>query len=284
MLIDGWAVQTSVSAGVAQFPEDATCAEALLRKADIALYRAKANGGGEVHSFTYCMEEAERRRATVAEALREAIEKGEIVVPHYQLLVDLKTANLLGYEVLSRWQSPLLGSVTPSEFIPIALEAGLIDALSYSVLEKACSDALLWPRPLRISFNVAPPQLSDPQFPLQVLAILARTGLAPHRLEIELTEDALLESDRTVLLNLKALKDQGITLALDDFGMGYSSLHLLRTLPLDRVKLDRSFIARVETSEKSRRMVESIINVVHSLDIPLLAEGVETVEDCSPFA
>jgi diguanylate cyclase (GGDEF)-like protein len=276
-LIDGRAVETRASVGIARYPEDTARADALFRKADIALYCAKSRGRGAVRLFTQSMEETERRRASVVEALREAVPKREIV-PHYQPLVELSTGAIVGYEILARWQSPQLGSVAPHEFIPMATEAGLINALTYSVLEQACAHAVHWPSPQRISLNVAPRQLSDAMLPLQLLAILLRTGMAPHRLEIELTEEALLENDQTALNNLKAMKEQGMTLALDDFGTGYSSLHHLRTLPFDKVKIDRSYIRGLAGSEKSQRMVEAVIAFTHSLGIPLLAEGVETEE------
>ncbi|WP_072376572.1 EAL domain-containing protein [Hyphomicrobium sp. NDB2Meth4] len=277
MLIEGRVVQVDLSAGIARYPYDAERADAILRKADIALYRAKDSGRGLARAFTADMEEKERRRAAVADALREAIPRGEIV-PHYQPLVELATGKVVGFEVLARWESPVLGTVTPSEFIPIAIETGLIGPLSQKVLERACTEAVAWPQHLPISFNIAPTQLCDPLLPLQLLAILSQTGLAPKRLEIELTEEALLASDQKTAFDVDVLKDQGITLALDDFGTGYSSLHHLRTLPFDKIKIDRSYVAKIETCEASRRMVQAIVNFAHVLGIPLLAEGVETAE------
>ncbi len=274
-LIDGHAVQVGISVGVARFPEDATAADALLRKADIALYRCKARGRGQIRYFEIEMEDVARRHAEVAEALRDAIPRGE-VVPHYQPLIGLATGEVIGFEVLARWQSPLLGPVAPSEFIPIAMDSGLIGKLCCQLLQQACTDAARWPRPLRISFNFAPRQLCDPLVPLQILSILSNVGLAPQRLDIEMTEDALLENDRTARTNLAALKAQGITLTLDDFGTGYSSLHHLRTLPFDKVKIDRSYVGQIADCTKSRLMVEAMIKLTHSLGMPVLAEGVET--------
>jgi len=277
LVIDGNEIHPGASAGIALYPTDAEDAETLLRMADIALYRAKAGGRATIQSFTPDMEKTDRRRVAVAEALREAMPRNELV-PYYQPLVDLATGEVVGCEVLARWTSPKLGPVEPREFIPIAQECGLINLLSFKLLERACADAVIWPRPSRISFNIAPAQLTDPLFPLQVLATLAKTGLAPWRLELEITEDALLESEQTVATNVAALKSQGITIALDDFGSGYSSLHHLRTLPFDKVKIDRSYIAKLGTCSDSMRMVEAIVQFVHALGIPLLAEGVETVE------
>lgn len=277
LLLDGHSVQVRVSVGIARFPDDADGADALLRKADIALYRAKARGCGAIQSFEPSMEETDRRHAAVAEALRGAIPRREIV-PHYQPLIELATGDVIGFEVLSRWESPILGTVAPGEFVPIAMDAGLISDLCWQVLEQACTDAVHWPQPLRISFNVAPRQLCDPILPLQLLAILSKTGLPPQRLEIEMTEEALLANDRTARTNLEVLKGQGITLALDDFGTGYSSLHHLRTLSFDKVKIDRSYIAKIVSCGKSRRMIEAIIKFTNSLAIPVLAEGVETMD------
>jgi diguanylate cyclase (GGDEF)-like protein len=277
LVIDGSEVHPSVSAGIAHFPGDAGDASTLIRMADIALYRAKAGGRATIQSFTRDMEEADRRRMAVSEALREALQRNELV-PYYQPLVDLATGGVVAYEVLGRWTSPTLGPVEPREFIPIARECGLINSLSFKLLERACADAVAWPHPSRISFNIAPPQLADPLLPLQIMAAVVRSGLSPRRLELEITEDALLENVQTVAANVAALKSQGITIALDDFGSGYSSLHHLRTLPFDKVKIDRSYVAHLGTCSDAKRMVEAIVQFVHALGIPLVAEGVETVE------
>lgn len=268
-------VETSVSGGIARFPDDAVSADQVLRKADLALYRAKRSGRGVIVTFDRQMEAREQRGAAIVDALRQAIPNGEIV-PHYQPQVDTATGKVLGYEVLSRWKHRMLGEVSPGEFIPLAVEAGLIGALTGSVLQQACREAATWPVPLRISFNVTPSQLCDPVLPLQILAILTNTGIDPHRLELELTEDALLKNGEAALTNLRLLKDRGISLALDDFGTGYSSLHHLRLLPFDLVKIDRSYVRDIGTSEKSRRIVEAIVKFTHSFEIPILAEGVET--------
>lgn len=171
-----------------------------------------------------------------------------------------------------------MGRVPPDEFIPIASDGGLIGKLCCSVFERACAEAKQWDEPLRLSFNLAPRQLSDPLLPLQILTHLTKTGLDPARLDIEMTEDALLENDETALINLEKLKDQGVTLTLDDFGTGYSSLHHLRKLPFDRLKIDRSYVRAMMTSGKSRLMVEAIIQLCHALALPVVAEGVETEE------
>lgn len=275
-VLEGQITQVGVSIGVARYPEDAQHTSSLLRKADIALYRAKVRKRS-VQIFEPDMETADRRLARVVAALRDAIPKGEIV-PHYQPLVDLATGEIIGVEVLARWESPTLGTVPPSEFIPVASHSGMIGKLCCSVFERACAEAVRWKRPLRISFNLAPRQLCDPHLPLQILAHLAKTGLDPARLDIEMTEDALLENDRTALANLEKLKDQGITLTLDDFGTGYSSLHHLRILPFDRLKIDRSYVNTIARCEKSRLMIEAIIGLCHALALPVLAEGVETRE------
>jgi diguanylate cyclase (GGDEF)-like protein len=280
VLIAGQLVKTSASVGLAGVPGDTRCAEDMLRQADIALYRAKALGRGAIQRFEPSMEQADRRHAAITDALRDAIPKGEII-PHYQPIVALTTGDVVGFEILSRWEGCILGSVGPAEFIPIAIESGLIDELCCNVLEQACRSATQWPTPLRISFNIAPVQICDPLLPTQLMAILSRSGLAPQRLEIELTEDALLSDDRAARDNLDFLTIQGITLALDDFGTGYSSLHHLRSLPFDKVKIDRSFVGKIVGCDKALRMVEAIIAFTHSLGIEVLAEGVETREQAA---
>jgi diguanylate cyclase (GGDEF)-like protein len=274
-LIDGHTIQLAVSVGIACFPQDAEEADALLRKADIALYLCKARGRRQIRFFEAEMERTARRQAEIAEALREGIPRGEIV-PHYQPLVDLATRDVIGFEVLARWRSPILGSVAPSEFIPVAMDSGLIGKLCCCLLHRAASEAAGWQQPLPISFNLAPRQLCDPAVPSQILATLSTAGLSPRRFDIEMTEDMFLENDQTALSNLAALKAQGATLTLDDFGTGYSSLHHLRMLPFDRVKIDRSFVSKIVDCSKSRLMVEAMVKLTHSLGIAVLAEGVET--------
>ncbi|MFA5958200.1 putative bifunctional diguanylate cyclase/phosphodiesterase [Hyphomicrobium sp.] len=274
-MLEGQVVQVGVSVGVARYPDDADQPDALLRRADIALYRAKTRQHS-IQLFEPSMEDADHRYALVAATLRDAIPRREIV-PNYQPLVELGTGEVIGYEVLARWtNSPVLGSVAASEFIPAASQAGLIDKLSRHLLEQACSEAVRWPRPLRISFNLTPRQLCDPLLPMQILAVLTKTGFSPRRLDIEMTEDALLENADTARVNLQMLKDQGVTLTLDDFGTGYSSLHHLRMLPFDKVKIDRSYVGKMVSCDKSRLMVDAIIKLVHAVELPVLAEGVET--------
>lgn len=277
LLIEGLSIQAGISAGMARFPDDAVLADALLRKADIALYKAKTRGPKEIQAFEPEMEDKARRSAAIAEALRDAIPRGEIV-PHYQPIIALATGEISSVEVLSRWKSPVLGVVAPDEFIPVAIESGLIGSLTWQVFKQACTEAAQWPIALRISFNLAPRLLSDQLLPLQLLAILSSSGLATSRLNIELTEDALLENAKLALANEATLKAYGITLTLDDFGSGYSSLHHLQILPFDKVKIDRSYINKIVDCERSRRMVEGIITFIHSLGIPVVAEGVETAD------
>ena len=273
-MIDGQVVQVGVSVGISCFPEDGDQSAPLLRKADIALYRAKVRQHS-MQIFDPSMEAADQRFALVSAALRDAIPRGEIV-PNYQPLVELTSGKVIGYEVLARWTSPVLGSVAPSEFIPVATQAGLINKLSRRVFEQACSEAARWPEPMRISFNLTPRQLCDPLLPSQILNILSKSGLPPRRLDLEMTEDALIENADTARANLQILRNQGVTLTLDDFGTGYSSLHHLRVLPFDKVKIDRSFVSKIGGCDKSRLMVDAMIKLVHAVALPVLAEGVET--------
>lgn len=277
LLIEGRPLRVGVSMGLARHPDDASSAAQVFRRADVALYSAKASARGVARWFNTQMESTEQRRVAISEALREALKNGE-VVPHYQPLVDLSSGEIVGYEVLSRWNSPALGQVSPQEFIPLAVEAGLINQLSRKVLERACREALLWPKNLRISFNIAPCQLVDSSFALQLLCVLGKTGLSPHRLELELTEEALVKNAEDALINIQVLKDQGVTIALDDFGTGYASLHHLRLLPFDLVKIDRSYVNSILSSEADRRMITAAIDFTHALGLPILAEGVESRE------
>lgn len=271
--------RVSVSIGIASYPADGVDGSSIVRRADIALYRAKAQHNS-VLLFETGMEAADRRAALVIAALQEAIPRGEIV-PHYQPLIDFKTGQVVGYEVLARWTSPVLGSVSPAEFIAAASQTGLIGDLSYGLFERTCAEAAQWPNAARISFNVTPRLLCDPLLAMRLLAILSKSGLSPQRLDIELTEDALLQNTETAHCNLDMLKRIGVTLTLDDFGTGYSSLHHLRMLPFDKVKIDRSYVGQIAISAKSRLLVEAIINLVHTLGLPTVAEGVETDEEAS---
>ncbi len=274
MTFDGLTVQIGASVGLAVYPTDAKTEEDLIRKADIALYRAKHEGRGSVRFYDSSMVTDIDARAKLEEELREAIAIDGIV-PYFQPLIDLSTGELRGFEVLSRWQHPVRGMVHPSEFIPLAELSGQIGTLTMAILRSACRAALSLPGNLSIAINVAPQQIQDEWLTPGILAILNETGFPPHRLEVELTEHALVTDLASAKRVISSLKGVGIKIALDDFGTGYSSLCYLSELPFDKIKIDRSFIKTLER-EESAKIVNAIVGLGRSLGVPTIAEGVET--------
>ena len=250
--------------------------ETLIRHADVALYRAKREGRGQFRFFEEEMDSAIRARAKLEMELRSALAAGQ-VTPYYQPLVDLKTGDIKGYEVLSRWHHPVEGLIMPEVFIPIAEDTGLIGELTTRVLVQACLDAKSWPADATMAVNVSPVQLRDKRLPQRLLTIIQQTGFPACRLEVEITENALVEDFPQAKQILTALKACGVRIALDDFGTGYSSLNHLRELPFDKLKIDRSFIASMETCEDSRKIVDAIVGLGHSLGLVTVAEGIEDI-------
>lgn len=261
--------------GIACFPEDGTCRDVLAGNADLALARAKATGGTSPAFYDATLDEAARDRRAIAEALKDAIEAGGLTL-HYQLQASAADGTITGYEALLRWAHPTRGRIPPSLFVPIAEEAGLVGALGAWALRRACADAAGWEAPWRVAVNLSPLQLADPDLPAMIRDTLAETRLAPARLEIELTETAIIEDEARALATLHAIKALGVGVALDDFGTGYSSLKTLRSFAFDKIKLDRFFMAEIETSAASKALLRSVLALGKSLGIPVLAEGVET--------
>jgi len=263
------------SIGIAVFPKDADNAEELTNNADLAMYRAKREKSVTPHFYDALLDEAIRERRELANDLRHAVDN-QLLELHYQVQASVATREVTGYEALLRWRHPRQGNISPSDFIPIAEEHGLISRLGEWVLRQACKDAVLWEQPHRVAVNVSPLQLSQTNLPQLIEQTLRETGLPAHRLEIELTESAIM-SDRdralTVLLRIKAL---GVGVALDDFGTGYSSLETLRVFPFDKIKLDRFFISGITDSAQSIAIVRAVLALGRSLSIPVLAEGIET--------
>ncbi len=219
-------------------------------------------------------------RAKVEEDLRQSIAKGD-VVPYFQPLVDLGNGELRGFEVLSRWNHPTRGTVQPTEFIPIAESSGQIGALTMSVLRAACIGARDLPDHLSIAINVAPQQIQDEWLAPGILAILSETGFPPHRLDVELTEHALVTDLASAKRVISSLKSVGIKIALDDFGTGYSSLCYLSELPFDKIKIDRSFIKALHERPESAKVVNAIVGLGRSLGVLTIAEGVETEREAA---
>ena len=267
-------VQIGCSIGIALSPADGMDAEILVQRADAALYRTKEEGRNGFRFFETGMDDAVRRRAEMEVELRQAILLDQ-VVPQYQPIVTLGDARIVGFEMLARWEHPVLGDIAPSVFVPLAESLGLIGILSEQLIRKACRTALSWPGDTFVTVNVSPLQLRDRGLPALVRSILAETGLPPHRLEVELTESALIDDFHLAHEVLVDLKSSGIRLALDDFGTGYSSLRHLQGLPLDKIKIDMSFVGTMTSVVASRKIVAGVIGLGHSLGLPIVAEGIE---------
>ena len=266
--------QVGVAVGIALAPRDADTREEILRKADIAQYRAKAEGRSALSFFEEQMDAQVRERDRLERALRAAIGSDRLR-PFYQPLIDLKSGDIIGFEALARWTDPVLGEIEPARFIPLAEDVGLIGPLTDDLLARACRDAVQWPTKLTLSFNISPGQLHDKTLGLRVLAILAEAGLAPQRLEIEITESALVRDMEAAQAILGSLREAGIRIALDDFGTGYSSLYHLRNFKLDKIKIDRSFIESMAFDKESAAIVKALIGLGSGLSLTVTAEGVE---------
>ena len=254
----------------------ATDAKALVCNADAALYRAKAEGRGTIRFFEASMDERLRQRRALQHDLRSALERRELSL-HYQpqARIDGETT---GFEALLRWHHRSRGSVPPSTFIPLAEESGVIIPISEWVLREACREAASWAKPLQIAVNLSPVQFQHGDLPSLVHSILLETGLAPQRLELEITESVLINDLNRAVAMLRRLKMLGVHIAMDDFGTGYSSLSYLQAFPFDKIKIDRSFISNLERNPQSVTIVRAVIGLARGLKVPVVAEGVETTD------
>ncbi|TIX87141.1 bifunctional diguanylate cyclase/phosphodiesterase [Rhizobium sp. P44RR-XXIV] len=273
--IDDFETATGASIGVAVYPDDGTDQERLISNADLAMYRAKADVGRAVCFYESKMDEAARARHTLAQDLRRAVELDQLDL-HYQVQTSVRTGNICGYEVLLRWHHPERGAVPPSEFIPIAEESGTILIIGEWVLRTACREAASWDKPYKIAVNLSPVQFAHADLAKLVHSILLETGLSPDRLELEITESTIIADKTRTLHVLRQIRALGVTIAIDDFGTGYSSLDTLRSFPFDKIKLDRSFMSEVDNSIQAKAIVRAVLTLGKSLEIPVLAEGVET--------
>lgn len=272
-LINGAQLRVGLSIGVAVFPGDGQDATSLVANADAALYRAKAEGRGGARFFEPHMDARIHERHALQHDLRVAIERNEFQL-YYQPQASV-TGEVFGFEALLRWRHPTRGFVSPATFIPIAEECGLIVALGEWVLREACREAASWPKALSVAVNLSPIQFRGDLAGL-VHAVLLESGLAPARLELEITEGVLMQDSSRSLTILRHLKAMGVTISMDDFGTGYSSLSYLQSFPFDKLKIDQSFIAKVETREQSAAIVRAVIGLARGLNMPVIAEGVET--------
>ncbi|GEO97692.1 hypothetical protein GCM10007887_00770 [Methylobacterium haplocladii] len=249
-------------------------AESALHAADLAMYQGKKDGRGTYRFFESAMDEELRARALLERDLREAINEGRIE-PFYQPVVALPGRELTGFEVLARWRHPERGVLPPSEFISVAEETGMIGDLCYDLLRRACRDAANWPSHLQLAINIAPQQFQDRWLAEQILAILNETGFPANRLEVEITESALIQDLEATRATLTSLQNLGVRVALDDFGTGYSSLYHLRELKFDKLKIDRSYVNTITMSEERAKLVDAIIKLGSSLGLVTTAEGIE---------
>jgi diguanylate cyclase len=278
--IDNFDATTGASLGVAIYPDDADNRDMLSNNADLAMYRAKADVTQAVCFYERSMDEAVRSRRTLANELRSAMDNGELDL-HYQVQTSVSSGQILGYEALLRWKHPIRGYIPPSTFIPLAEENGLIKPIGDWVLRTACAKAATWNNDYKIAVNLSPVQFAHTDLPKLVHEVLLETGLPPSRLELEITETTIFADRERALLMLRRIKALGVTIAIDDFGTGYSSLETLRAFPFDKIKLDRSFMMEVETSPQSKAIIRAVLALGQSLDIPVLAEGVETASQLS---
>ena len=269
------------SIGIATFPRDATDPEEIVKKSDTAMYHAKERGGSRFEFYTEDMNAAIQRRVALEERLRTALDERQLVM-HYQPQFDLTRGRIIGAEALLRWQHPELGLVSPSHFLPIAEETGLIVSIGDWVLRTACEQNAEWNtsghRGLRVSVNVSSQQFLEVGFADVVRNALEESGLPPVSLELEITESSLLRDVEVTVNTLRSLKDLGVRLAIDDFGTGYSALAYLKRLPIDVLKIDQSFICALTTDPADATITEAIVQLAGGLNLTTIAEGVETLE------
>ena len=276
--IDGHVLHCTPSIGVSFYPEDARDAQALIRNADTAMYSAKANGRNNYQFFAEPMNAAANKRLHLESELWRALSENQLVL-HYQPQIDLLSGDVVGVEALVRWRHPQRGLIAPAEFIPVAEECGLILPLGQWVLHTACRQVRAWLDAGidmgEMAVNISAHQFRQPDFAQTVQAVLAETGIPGERLELEITESTVMHGVDAAIQTLAKLKAMGVRLAIDDFGTGYSSLAYLRRFPIDRLKIDRSFLADVDTDSDAAALVTSIVLLGRSLGLQLVAEGVE---------
>ncbi|CAN0558760.1 unnamed protein product, partial [Laminaria digitata] len=277
--VNGSEVFVGASIGVAVADSDNHAPHDLIRKADIALYEAKARGRSRALLYDAAMGAQLQHQHQLEAELREALKYDDKLDVAFQPLVS-PDGEIVGVEALARWTHPEMGQISPARFIPAAEASGLIDALGDLVLRRSCAFGARWPG-RRIAVNISPLQLRHPGFPERLLDILLETGMRANDLELEITEGILLDHDGPAAETIKTLRRTGIRIALDDFGTGYSSLNYLKRYPVDCIKIDRSFVSQLAPDTPSAAIVRAMITLAHALDIEVTAEGVETHEQLS---
>jgi diguanylate cyclase (GGDEF)-like protein/PAS domain S-box-containing protein len=279
-LLDGHSVVIGATIGIAMAPGDGDDSEKLLKNADMALSRAKAETRGTFSFFEADMDARAQSRRKIELDLRDAIQN-DVLRPHYQPLVDLASGRITGFEALVRWPHPERGMISPGEFIPVAEETGLINSLGVLMLRRACMDAALWPDDVRVAVNLSPAQFRTANLLSIVMDALKQSGLPPKRLEVEITETLLLEKSSQVLATLHALRALGVRISMDDFGTGYSSLSYLRSFPFDKIKIDQSFVRDLDANRDAQAIIRAIVSLGKGLGVTITAEGVETEAEFS---
>jgi diguanylate cyclase (GGDEF)-like protein len=277
ILIGQISTSVGVGIGIAIAPSDGMNPEIMVQRADRALYRAKAEGRSCIRFFEPDMDAHVERRVAIETELRAAV-AAKTIVPYYQSLVAFEGRRVVGFEALARWKSDKFGWVAPDLFIKVAEEIGIISELGDQLLRQACLDARAWPPELTLAFNISAVQLRDPTIGLRVLAILAETGFSPRRLELEITETALVDNIKIAQAVTGQLRQAGVRIALDDFGTGYATLSQLLSLKLDRIKIDRSFVDRLGKDKESTTIVRAVLGLASGFNLETTAEGIENDE------
>jgi diguanylate cyclase (GGDEF)-like protein len=280
-LLAGQEIYVTASIGISLFPFDGEDLGTLLKNAGAALYRAKMQGGNDYQFYTSDMNARALKRLALESSLRRAVEHEEFVL-HYQPIIEIESRKIVGMEALVRWQHPKFGLLAPAEFIPMAEDTGLILLLGAWVLRTACAQARSWQQAgcgdLRIAVNVSARQFQDKNLPDTVVQILSETGLDSSYLELELTESSIMQNPESAVKTMTELREMGVKISIDDFGTGYSSLGYLKRLPIDILKLDRSYVNGATTDPDDAALVMAIISLAHNLKLRVIAEGVETEE------
>jgi diguanylate cyclase (GGDEF)-like protein len=278
-LIHGHELFTTTSIGITLYPADGSDLESLVKSAEIAMYRAKSDGKNNYRFYNQAMEAAALQRLSLETSLRKAIEQGKLVL-HYQPQVDLRSEQIVGVEALVRWHHPDAGLISPAHFIPLAEETGLILPMGDWVLRTACEQNRAWQKagfpPFRMAVNLSARQFQETTLPKKVAQVLAEADLSPNCLALEITESSVIQNVDYTIATLKKLKAMGVQLALDDFGTGYSSLSFLKRFPIDKLKVDRSFVQGVPYDRGDMAITTTIVGLAQSMELKVIAEGVET--------
>jgi diguanylate cyclase (GGDEF)-like protein len=281
--IDGQQAVIGVSIGISVGPGDGANPDKLLRNADLALYRAKSDGRGTFRFFEPAMDLQMQTRRVMEQDLRKALPAGEFEL-YYQPVVNLASKEISGFEALIRWNHPTKGVISPAAFIPLAEEIGFIVPMGEWVIRQACATAAQWPDSMHVAVNISAIQFRNPGLMQVIVGALAASGLAPTRLEIEITESVLLHNKETTLAVLHQLRALGIRIAMDDFGTGYSSLTYLQSFPFDKIKIDRSFVKNITEDASSLNIVRAVAALANGMGMTATAEGVETAEQLDRIA